>query len=100
MVRLIAGFCAFASTLSIVFASPTVADDALVKRDSEITHSGKVGIVCSFFQVYFCTEPQTQATWFHPDVGACGYTDGDSDPIVAISHLIYGSGGNCNQVCS
>ncbi|KAH9921657.1 RlpA-like double-psi beta-barrel-protein domain-containing protein-containing protein [Fomitopsis serialis] len=40
---------------------------------------------------------QGDATYFETGTGACGYTDNDSDPIVAISHLIYGEGGNCNQ---
>jgi len=38
-----------------------------------------------------------QGTWFYPGLGACGYTDGNDDPIVAISADIYGSGGNCDQ---
>lgn len=38
-----------------------------------------------------------EGTWFEVGTGACGYTDTDSDPIVAISAKIYGSGGNCNQ---
>jgi len=40
---------------------------------------------------------QGNATYYETGTGACGYTDSDSDPIVAISHLIYGDGGNCNQ---
>ena len=43
--------------------------------------------------------PHMQATYYATGTGACGYTDNDSLPIVAISHLIYGNGGNCNQVC-
>ena len=39
-----------------------------------------------------------QGTWYEVGLGACGYTDSDSDYVVAISHDIYGSGGNCNQV--
>ncbi|EPT03819.1 hypothetical protein FOMPIDRAFT_87772 [Fomitopsis schrenkii] len=37
------------------------------------------------------------ATYYTTGRGACGYTDDDSLPIVAISHLIYGDGGSCNQ---
>ncbi|GBE77842.1 hypothetical protein SCP_0107240 [Sparassis crispa] len=37
------------------------------------------------------------ATWYEVGLGACGYTDKDSDPIVAISYIIYGSGGSCGQ---
>jgi hypothetical protein len=39
-----------------------------------------------------------QGTWFDVGLGACGYYNENSDSIVAISHDIYGSGGNCNQV--
>ncbi|KAI0734412.1 RlpA-like double-psi beta-barrel-protein domain-containing protein-containing protein [Fomitopsis betulina] len=37
------------------------------------------------------------ATYYSTGKGACGYTDDDSLPIVAISHIIYGDGGSCNQ---
>lgn len=40
-----------------------------------------------------------QGTWFDVGLGACGDYDTNSDKIVAISSHIYGSGGNCNQVC-
>ncbi|KAI0931050.1 hypothetical protein AcW1_001455 [Taiwanofungus camphoratus] len=63
------------ASLSNAFSTSVSGNATLSKR---VTHDGR-------------------ATWFYPDVGACGYTDTDSDPIVAISHLIYGSGGNCNQ---
>ncbi|KAJ3475002.1 hypothetical protein NLI96_g12121 [Meripilus lineatus] len=66
------------SLLSFVVASPVESDVGLVERAAQITHSGR-------------------ATWFNPGLGACGFVDGDNSPIVAISHLIYGSGGNCNQ---
>jgi len=60
----------------IAVASPVAGNTtALEKR---VTHSGR-------------------ATYYEVGLGACGYTDTDSEPIVAISHLIYGSGGNCNQ---
>ncbi|KAI9462228.1 RlpA-like double-psi beta-barrel-protein domain-containing protein-containing protein [Boletus coccyginus] len=38
-----------------------------------------------------------QGTWFYDGLGACGYTNSGSDPIVAISSQIYGSGGYCNK---
>ncbi|KAI0786875.1 Non-catalytic module family EXPN protein [Abortiporus biennis] len=38
-----------------------------------------------------------RGTWFDVGLGACGFTDVDSSHIVAISHEVYGSGGNCNQ---
>ncbi|GBE83132.1 RlpA-like double-psi beta-barrel-protein domain-containing protein-containing protein [Sparassis latifolia] len=61
---------------SAAFSSPVPDNGAsLVKR---ITHTGR-------------------GTWFDVGLGACGYTDQNSDHIVAISHDIYGSGGNCNQ---
>ena len=45
-----------------------------------------------------CAHCHQQATYYYPGLGACGETDGNSDPVVAISHLIYGNGGNCFQV--
>ncbi|KZW03662.1 hypothetical protein EXIGLDRAFT_744017 [Exidia glandulosa HHB12029] len=51
------------------------ASDALEKR---VTHSGR-------------------ATWFEAGLGACGKQNKGSDMIVAISHLRWGSGGNCDQ---
>ncbi|OCH90900.1 hypothetical protein OBBRIDRAFT_729817 [Obba rivulosa] len=38
-----------------------------------------------------------RGTWFDVGLGACGYTNVNSDKIVAISADIYGDGGNCNQ---
>lgn len=39
-----------------------------------------------------------QGTWFYDGLGACGYYNTNSDPIVAISAQIYGTGGSCNLV--
>ncbi|OSX56966.1 hypothetical protein POSPLADRAFT_1157994, partial [Postia placenta MAD-698-R-SB12] len=36
-------------------------------------------------------------TWYNVGLGACGHPDVTSSPIVAISHDIYGNGGDCNQ---
>lgn len=44
------------------------------------------------------TDFLTKATWYEVGLGACGYNDTDSDPIIAISAQIYGNGGYCNQV--
>ncbi|KZT10252.1 uncharacterized protein LAESUDRAFT_734785 [Laetiporus sulphureus 93-53] len=71
---LVVALSALASTVS---ASP-IAANATEVLDKRVTHDGK-------------------ATWYNVGLGACGYTDTDNKPIVAISHLIYGSGGNCNQ---
>ncbi|EED82369.1 predicted protein [Postia placenta Mad-698-R] len=46
--------------------------------DKRVTHTGR-------------------GTYYDVGLGACGYNDVDSDAIVAISHEIYGGGGNCNQ---
>ncbi|OJA19622.1 hypothetical protein AZE42_03872, partial [Rhizopogon vesiculosus] len=43
------------------------------------------------------TTNTSEGTWYEVGLGACGYNDTDSDPIVAISAEIYGSGGYCNQ---
>ncbi|KAF8898663.1 hypothetical protein BD779DRAFT_1464782 [Infundibulicybe gibba] len=32
-----------------------------------------------------------EGTYYHPALGACGITNSDSDPIVAVSHLVYDS---------
>ncbi|CCM05816.1 uncharacterized protein FIBRA_08050 [Fibroporia radiculosa] len=69
---------ALVTILPAVFASPVAESTTLDKR---VTHEG-------------------WATWYDTGLGACGYTDSNSDPVVAISHLIYGSGGNCNQASS
>lgn len=50
--------------------------EALEKR---VTHSGR-------------------ATYFEAGLGACGKTNKGSDMIVAISHLRWSNGGNCDQV--
>ncbi|KAJ3472890.1 hypothetical protein NLI96_g13211 [Meripilus lineatus] len=52
--------------------------DVQVKRASEVTHTG-----ISLFG--------------HAGLGACGFVDTDNDPIVGISTIIFGTGGNCNQ---
>ncbi|PCH39998.1 hypothetical protein WOLCODRAFT_131156 [Wolfiporia cocos MD-104 SS10] len=64
--------CALAA---FVAASPVETNATLAKR---VTHTGR-------------------GTWFDVGLGACGYTDVDTDPIVAISYEIYGNGENCNQ---
>ncbi|KAJ3475004.1 hypothetical protein NLI96_g12122 [Meripilus lineatus] len=35
--------------------------------------------------------------WGHAGLGACGFVNKDSDHIVGISSLVFGTGGNCNQ---
>ncbi|KII86657.1 hypothetical protein PLICRDRAFT_113446 [Plicaturopsis crispa FD-325 SS-3] len=66
--------CAF-----MVSASPVPSNATLsTLLDKRTTHSGR-------------------GTWFDVGLGNCGYTDQNSDPILAISTDIYGSGGNCNQ---
>jgi len=68
-----AALCALVASVS---ASP-VATNA-TELDKRITHTGR-------------------GTWFDVGLGACGYENVNSDYIVAISHDIYGDGGNCNQ---
>jgi len=38
-----------------------------------------------------------RGTWFYPGLGACGFTDGNNDPVVAISSQRWNNGENCNQ---
>jgi len=37
------------------------------------------------------------ATWFNVGLGACGYTDKDTDFIVALAQPNWGGGSHCNQ---
>jgi len=74
-----------ALTLFIAFLSVCAAPVAMVERDEtdqsldkRTTHTGR-------------------GTWFYPGLGACGYTDGSGDPIVAISSKRWGTGSNCDQ---
>jgi len=68
-------FIAICAFMAAVFAAPITVDTVMSKRT---TRDGR-------------------ATYYETGTGACGYTDNNSDPIVAISHLIYGNGGNCDQ---
>ncbi|PCH42902.1 hypothetical protein WOLCODRAFT_90050 [Wolfiporia cocos MD-104 SS10] len=76
MSRLAMFAAALVGLVSVVSASPIANNTALDKR---VTHKG-------------------WATWYDAGLGACGYTDNDSEHVVAISHDIFGSGGNCNQI--
>ncbi|KZT67882.1 hypothetical protein DAEQUDRAFT_693440 [Daedalea quercina L-15889] len=69
---------AFASALTAIASATPIAGDESQVLEKRVTHTGK-------------------ATYYYPGLGACGETDGNNDPVVAISHLIYGSGGNCFQ---
>ncbi|EED80011.1 predicted protein [Postia placenta Mad-698-R] len=71
-------FAVLAIALSIVVAAVFGTPVADVDLEKRVDHTG-------------------QATWYDVGLGACGYTDVASSPVVAISHDIYGSGGNCNQ---
>ncbi|KAH7926484.1 hypothetical protein BV22DRAFT_1009043 [Leucogyrophana mollusca] len=72
-------FITLCASLLMALAAPTPLDvtppSVLAKR---VTHTGR-------------------GTWFNVGLGACGETNVNSDPIVAISSAIYGSGGNCGQ---
>jgi len=61
--------------ISFVFAAPIEVRTAISKRD-----------------IY-----DGQATYYETGQGACGYTDSDSDPVVAVSQSIYGGGGYCDR---
>ncbi|KZT09362.1 uncharacterized protein LAESUDRAFT_647059 [Laetiporus sulphureus 93-53] len=63
--------CAFVAAVS---ASP-VASETLERRQS---YTGR-------------------GTYFEVGLGACGYTDVDTDSIIAISHDIYNGGEYCNR---
>ncbi|KAI1112848.1 RlpA-like double-psi beta-barrel-protein domain-containing protein-containing protein [Nemania sp. NC0429] len=36
-------------------------------------------------------------TWFHPGLGACGRTDNDGSPVVALNSADYANGAHCFQ---
>ncbi|KAI8869722.1 hypothetical protein GQ42DRAFT_111914, partial [Ramicandelaber brevisporus] len=40
-----------------------------------------------------------KATWYNPALGSCGWTNGDNDVVVAVSHQIYGQGINACKKC-
>lgn len=86
----------FSFILFAFFASILCAFAAPVDLEKRITHTGRV---CSF--AFFFTSQLTgivQGTWFEVGLGACGDWNVDSDKIIAISHLRWADGGNCNQV--
>ncbi|KAJ3480843.1 hypothetical protein NLI96_g8067 [Meripilus lineatus] len=75
------GFITTALTLGLSLLPQSVAGVphvAQVKRASEITHTGI-------------------SYWGHAGLGACGFLNTDNDPIVGISTIVFGTGGNCNQ---
>jgi len=64
-----------------IYAAPIALDEKVETRqelDKRVAHSGR-------------------GTWFYPGLGACGFTDTSSDPIVAISSQRWANGVNCNQ---
>ncbi|TCD63245.1 hypothetical protein EIP91_005801 [Steccherinum ochraceum] len=71
MVYVATAFIALASVLSVAVSSP-------VKSRAVAQHTGR-------------------GTWYDAGLGACGFTDSDSDPVVALSVGDYGSGQNCNK---
>ncbi|KAG0700443.1 RlpA-like double-psi beta-barrel-protein domain-containing protein-containing protein [Suillus ampliporus] len=79
MYRLITVLMTLCAIIFTVLAAPMrLSGTATVSLEKRVTHTG-------------------EGTWFEVGDGACGYEDTDSDPVVAISAQIYGSGGNCNQ---
>ncbi|KAI0725544.1 RlpA-like double-psi beta-barrel-protein domain-containing protein-containing protein [Fomitopsis betulina] len=74
-----ATLAALVSALTAIAIATPIAGEETQVLEKRVTHTGK-------------------ATYYYPGLGACGKTDSNSDPVVAISHLIYGSGGNCFQV--
>ncbi|TCD63246.1 hypothetical protein EIP91_005802 [Steccherinum ochraceum] len=69
----------FLTFFALCGATPVAVNGtAVATLEKRITHTGR-------------------GTWFDVGLGACGYHNVNSDPIIAISSDIYGSGGNCNQ---
>ncbi|KAF7795163.1 hypothetical protein EIP86_006312 [Pleurotus ostreatoroseus] len=71
MARFAAALFALSTLLCAATASP-------VDLEKRVTHSGR-------------------GTWFDTGLGACGWTNVNTDKIIAISSSIYGSGTNCGQ---
>lgn len=91
-----ATLAALVSALTAIAIATPIAGEETQVLEKRVTHTGKVS-----FHDNDCiinAHRRKQATYYYPGLGACGKTDSNSDPVVAISHLIYGSGGNCFQV--
>ncbi|KLO11493.1 Non-catalytic module family EXPN protein [Schizopora paradoxa] len=71
-------FVAAIAAFAIPAMASPVENATLAVRADDVTHTGR-------------------GTWFHPGLGACGQTNNDNDPVVAIGIGRFGSGGNCNQ---
>jgi len=77
--KLFASLASVAVLAASAVASPFEVHNATVRvRAADVTHTGR-------------------GTWFNPGLGACGDTNSDSDPVVAIGAPRFGSGGNCFQ---
>jgi len=77
--KLFATLASVAVLAASAVASPLEARNATVRvRAADVTHTGR-------------------GTFFDPGLGACGDTNTDSDPVVAIGIGRFGSGGNCFQ---
>lgn len=73
MARFTALFFALATVLSATSATP-VPEQGLEKR-------ARTG----------------QGTWYNTGLGACGWTNKDSDKVVALPTAVYGSGSHCGK---
>ncbi|KLO11476.1 hypothetical protein SCHPADRAFT_470227 [Schizopora paradoxa] len=79
--KFIASLASVAVLVSSAVATPLSVEprNATVRvRAADVTHTGR-------------------GTWFNPGLGACGETNSDSDPVLAIGSSRFGSGGNCFQ---
>ena len=95
-----APFTYFALVIALVgsaLAAPTPASSETL-LEKRITHSGRVRLL-PLVGLPRYSQVATQGTFFEVGLGACGKVNKDSDHIVAISSSIFGSGGNCDQVC-
>ncbi|KAI0791835.1 RlpA-like double-psi beta-barrel-protein domain-containing protein-containing protein [Abortiporus biennis] len=81
MVRLSALLVVIPTLLASTFATPVPVStngtefELLEKR---VTHTGR-------------------GTFYYTGLGACGWTNHDSEAVIAISSSIFGKGGNCGQ---
>ncbi|OJA10225.1 hypothetical protein AZE42_11607 [Rhizopogon vesiculosus] len=79
MYRLTTGLIALSATFLTALATPTPLNGTTkVSLERRTTYTG-------------------EGTWYEVGTGACGYTDTDSDLVVAVSSDIYDAGAYCNQ---
>lgn len=86
----------FTLTLSALAAPVPEEFQGLEKRT---THSGRVRVLISFNRSW-CRPSHLQGTWYYTGLGNCGWTNSNSQLVVAMPQSLYdeNNGSNCGQV--